>query len=381
MFFGNWYRPVHLMADSVAMGIQFLIGYENEGGTITREQWKAAARNLGLYYIIQAPPDEATFQAEALDPFCIGWNQHDEPNDASPTLTPIADMRANYVKWHATGKLVMCNFDGDQRWSGFDYASAYSLPVADIFFIDDYVRNRQGMLASITAVEQEAINRHKAFLKPGQKFGFFLETDNQMLSLQTPQWAPNGCGPTVADINEYFALAKANNIDMIALFEDVIGTGWVSFGNTQPDIAAAIKANIVANTTPISQLTGQVTGQIPAPPIVTHVDLPAAPTGLKITTKGKNIVASWNYPTQFVLGFQVLDGAGNLVATTGGSVVGVSFAAVAGTTTYYVKAFNAAGFSSQSNPVTITVATSVTTDILDGTTTTILGNNYRLTRL
>jgi len=276
MNFGNWYRRIVDMPGCVVMGVQFLIGYEDESQSVTREQWKAAARQLGLYYWLQAPPDEATFMAEASDPFCIGWNQHDEPNDASPTLTDIGVMSANYLKWHATGKRVMANFDGSQRWSGFDYAKAYGAPIADDYWFDYYVRNRDGPNANISMTVSEVITYHKSQGLPDHiKVGFFLETDNQNLAEQG-DWAKNGCGPTAADIDEYFNWAKIAGISYVACFEDVIGKWFENYGETSQEIFAAIQRNMRQYATP---LAGSLIPQVIVP-MPTPVPVPAGPLSI-----------------------------------------------------------------------------------------------------
>ena len=276
MFFGNWYRRVQDMPQQVAVGVQFLIGYDDgnsDGPVYSREQWKAAARSFGLFYFIQAPPDDATMELEATDPYLLGYDQKDEPNnDTGNGVVPIATLRANYKKWtacwaqHGVKKLVMLNYDGWQQWSGFDYnaASAPEDPTAHLFMVDYYVRNRNGPNASITADMGEVIRRHKSYLHPGQLFGFFLETDDQLLKEQG--WAPSGCGPTLADIAEYFELAKAYGVDVIGLFEDVIGRGFVNYGATTAAMYETIRNCFLTNGTPIQQLiAGTPVPHIPAP--------------------------------------------------------------------------------------------------------------------
>jgi hypothetical protein len=266
MNFGNWYRRIRDLAGCVLAGEQFMIGYESEDNTVTREQWKAACRQLGLYYWLQKAPDLATEQAEALDPFCIGWNHPDEKNDASPTLGNIDEMKADYDRWHAYGKLVMCNYDGSQRWSGFDYKKAYDLPIADVWWFDLYVRNRLGKDADIEATMDEMLAYHHSQGLPlNARWGFFYETDDQLLKEQG--WAPNGCGPTPADIDTYFRWGVKNGASAMAAFEDVIGKWFVNYGDTEQAIFDAVQRNQRQYATPIlGSLIPPKTVQVPVPP-------------------------------------------------------------------------------------------------------------------
>ena len=250
MQFTNWFRPVSELPNQVALGMNFVIGYESGGigGPYTREQYKSACQALGLKYLLQGPPDDATLAAEAADPFCIGWDQPDEPNAGQPSTIPVSILQANYAKWKAAApnKIVLLNLDGNQQesWNPtWSYADAAKC--CDLLMFDYYVRNRNGMgPPSLKAQFEPIIQRFKGYCQNGQKFGYFVETDNQLLSEQG--WAPNGCGPTNQDVQDYFDLAKQYNVDVVGLFEDVIGKGWVSFDSTTPAMYALIKQNIAA---------------------------------------------------------------------------------------------------------------------------------------
>lgn len=273
MNFGNWYRPTSSLALQAAMGVQYVIGAELES-RYTRDQYKAACRALGLYYILQAPPDDATLVAEAADPYCIGWDQKDEPNDASPTLTPIADLQANYAKWKkaAPNKLVMINYDGGQQWSGFDYAAGTKC--ADLVMLDFYVRNDGGPTLDIKTTMRPVLDRFKAYLQPGQKFGFFMETGDQ--DLQKQSWNKVGVGPSPKDLQDYFDIATEYKVDTVAFFEDVIGAWFEAFTGTPTTNLAVISQNADRLKTPIAGLLGT------APPIVVTPPT-TAPAGVTIT--------------------------------------------------------------------------------------------------
>ena len=267
MNFGNWYRPLSSLAVQTGLGIQFVIGHEQggspDGKLVNREDYKAGCRAMGIYYILQAPPDDATLAIEAIDPYCLGWDQKDEPNNPTPVTVPHDVLRANYVKWKtaAPDKLVMLNYDGWQQWSDFDYKAAADS--ADIFFFDYYVRNRDGKSKSITSTISSLVDRFRSY-NPGKKIGFFLETDDQYLGKQ--EWAntpdANGifpstymCGPTAADLQEYFDVAKSKAVDYVALFSDVIGLWFEGYDGTSAENYAQIRSNILKLSTPLVRNT------------------------------------------------------------------------------------------------------------------------------
>src|SRR5437764_1852234 len=109
---GVWYQPASSFAKWKDRGINTLIGYEGEGGQTSREQWMAAARDAGLYYIVKPPEGAEQMKAEAADPHLLAWEQPDEP-DGGGNLPPDT-IAANYAAWKsaAPGTPVFLNFDG-----------------------------------------------------------------------------------------------------------------------------------------------------------------------------------------------------------------------------------------------------------------------------
>lgn len=252
MKLASWYRPLDLISFQPSIGVTTLIGYE-PGGTLpsTRAQWKGAATAAGLNYILQIPPDDATLIIEGQDPNCIGFDLVDEPNEGIPSTVPVATLAlaAGRVRKLAPNKKILINFDGSQAesWNPtFDYKAAAAL--ADIVMLDYYVRNRSGPGPDIKATMTPILQRFQGYCQNNQMFGFFIETDPQLLNLQG--WAPLSCGPSPQDVQAYFDLAKQFNCGIVSLFEDVIGAGWVSFTSTTQDVYNVIKANMAAIPTP-----------------------------------------------------------------------------------------------------------------------------------
>lgn len=255
MIFGNWYRPIETLDQQIALGVDFVIGYENggSGGPWGREFYKISCRARNLKYLLQAPPDDATLAAEAKDPFCLGWNQVDEPNAGQPSTVPVSVLQAAYAKYKkaAPDKIVLLNLDGAQEesWNpSWSYKEA--IKCCDWLMFDYYVRNRNGSAGDLKAQMRPKLDRFKSYCTNGQKFGFFIETDNQKLALQG--WAPNGTGPSLQDVQDYFDLAKEYSCDVVAFFEDVIGHFWESYGDTSPEMYALIKKNIAALSSPVA---------------------------------------------------------------------------------------------------------------------------------
>ena len=261
MLFTNWYRPISQLPQQVALGINFVLGFEQGGAQslVTRQQYKDACKAVGMPYMLQAPPDDDTLTAEINDPLCVGWDHSDEPNAGPPSTVPLEKLVAAYNRYASTGKLILMNDDGwpEEPWGTFDYKEATKL--CNVFMFDFYVRNRLGAGVSIKDVMRAKLDRFKSYATNGQKFGFFVETDDQKLDRK---YAPQGCGPTVADVQAYFDLAVEYNCDILGFFEDVIGSWFESYNSTSAEMYACIKENIAKlktqmghSTDPIKQRT------------------------------------------------------------------------------------------------------------------------------
>src|SRR5437763_4677608 len=78
---GVWYQPASSFQKWKDRGINTLIGFEGEGGGVTRDAWMKAAREAGLCYIVKpVPEDPAQMKSNAADPNLLAWKQPDEPD-------------------------------------------------------------------------------------------------------------------------------------------------------------------------------------------------------------------------------------------------------------------------------------------------------------
>src|SRR5258706_12374691 len=82
---GVWYQPISSFEKWKARGVNTLVGYENEGGGVSRQKWMEAARNAGLYYIAKATDDPEEMKADPADPYLLPWSQQDEPDGVGNT--------------------------------------------------------------------------------------------------------------------------------------------------------------------------------------------------------------------------------------------------------------------------------------------------------
>lgn len=304
MWIFDWERPVSLLDTAVAEGVQVCIREVLAEG-FTRETWKTECRKRGLRYILSIPLDDVTLKEEAADPFCFGWDQPDEPDDASPTTVPIPVLLANYNRLMAVKRPdqhVMLNFDAwpEEAWGPFDYLAASKC--ATLLMCDYYVRMRYGPNAVIGDIEGPKLDRFKGYCRDGQLFGFFIETCNQIGTTGTNPYFPLAAGPTPDDEDAYFVLAAKKKCECVSLFQHVVGPipgGWIAFNGTTPENAARITANTKKYSTPLPGLAGlhppvQSGGSDPLPaPVPQPVDpLAGAVITLNISVGGRNYVYS-----------------------------------------------------------------------------------------
>src|SRR4051794_1107851 len=139
---GVWYQPASSFQKWKDRGINTLIGYEGEGGSVSREQWMAAARQAGLFYVVKPPTDAAELKSEAADPHLLAYEQPDEP-DGGGNLPPETIV-ANFKTWKqlAPDKPVLLNFDGwKTQWRPAEDYVEYCKG-ADWVALDYYILNR-----------------------------------------------------------------------------------------------------------------------------------------------------------------------------------------------------------------------------------------------
>src|SRR5258705_7831570 len=97
-------------------GINTLVGYESRGGSVSNDDWCAAAAIKGFHYIRKPAGDPAE---DAKDPFLLGWMHDDEPDVKKPPTDPQALQEA-YAEWKKTAPNVpvFVNFSGGNVLGG-----------------------------------------------------------------------------------------------------------------------------------------------------------------------------------------------------------------------------------------------------------------------
>jgi hypothetical protein len=116
---GVFYQPANAVGTTSfdgwkGRGINTLVGYESQGGTVSMSDYDTAAQAAGLYQIRQPSADPTQDTASNL----IAWVQPDEPEnqgiDASTLQTAYAAMKAANPD-----RPVLLNFDGSHIVSGY----------------------------------------------------------------------------------------------------------------------------------------------------------------------------------------------------------------------------------------------------------------------
>jgi hypothetical protein len=240
---GVWYQPIASFDKWKARGINTLFGYEHEGNSVTRDQWTAAAREHGLFYITQASDN---LKRDAADPWLLAWMHKDEP-DGAGSLTP-QQLAEDYAKFKAAGdKPVVVVFDGHKmQWrpeSDYaDYARA-----ADWLLHDFYPLNYGDGPEAIPVIGKRLDLLRR--VAPRKRHGVVVETSDQLISKQewTHQRVPNReknlseymRGPTPQEIAAEFAVARQHGATIFLIFPDRIGLNWEAFDGQTDDQAAA----------------------------------------------------------------------------------------------------------------------------------------------
>lgn len=264
---GVWYQPVSSFAKWKARGINALIGYENEGGAVTLDQYCDAALTAGLQVILQwssTTSARATTDANVIAVI----NTPDEPDGAGNVDS--ATMIAQYTAIKAvTTKPVFINFDGwkMQYRPAADYAQY--VQAGDWIAVDYYPVNR-GMVNADPAIgpvvnDIPAIAARVKLLqslvdptRTGVEFFAFIETSDQNLRVQSWATQPDSTGtppyarmrgPTAVEVNTELATVITAGA-WPCYFPDVIGANFESFDGTPDDVAAVITAKNQAITQP-----------------------------------------------------------------------------------------------------------------------------------
>lgn len=240
---GVWYQPVSSFGKWKARGINTLVGYENEGGAVTLDEYKHAAAVAGLKLILQA---DVCRDVDYADPNVVAIMAKPDEPDGVGNVSP-AEIQARYhaVKLN-TSKPIFINFDGwKMAWRPpADYA-AYCQG-ADWLGMDYYVINRGEGPAAISKMGDRL--DLLAQLSPGKRRIACIECSDQNLRVQEwasdTTWGPAAAvtmrGPTATEMAAEIKLATDHGATGIVYFPDVVGKNFEGFDGTPPDLAAAM---------------------------------------------------------------------------------------------------------------------------------------------
>ncbi len=118
---GVFYQPANpIVTTSFAVwkgrGINTLVGFEQQGATVSIDQWSQAAVDAGLY-MIREPRDNIA--DDINQPNLIAYLQPDEPESKGITADSL---QSNYDTWKAAdpSRPILTNFDGSRvvGWQG-----------------------------------------------------------------------------------------------------------------------------------------------------------------------------------------------------------------------------------------------------------------------
>jgi hypothetical protein len=233
-----WFQPSSSDLKWKSRGIDTLLGYESEGGTVSVDAWCKTANDAGLNYILQTG---AGTEAHWNDPRCIGiFLSPDEPNSglgSKNRRTPgqwtdaALDARSK-----APSKPIIGNIDGTQIWMSDAVLAAYLAPL-DVIVFDYHAFNRgEGQAGFLKA---QAFSARCQKLAPGKPVWYCVETSFQKLNLQ--DWLknnPNCRAPTPAELAAEHKLGVAGG--GVVAFPDVLGVNWEAFDGTTDILAGAL---------------------------------------------------------------------------------------------------------------------------------------------
>ncbi len=105
---GVWYQPTSSFALWKARGVNTMIGYENEGGNVSNDDWTRAAVGSGLFMIRQP---RTNLGDDMQEDHLLAWMQPDEPE--TKNIGPDA-LKADYQRWKARAPRmpVLLNISG-----------------------------------------------------------------------------------------------------------------------------------------------------------------------------------------------------------------------------------------------------------------------------
>ena len=248
---GVWYQPTSSFEKWKARGINTLVGYEAEGGNVSRQQWLEAARKAGFCYIVKPTDDPDELKADLADPYLLAWSQQDEPDGTGNT--PPEKIVEIYKTWKAVAdpsngaesndKPVFLNLDGNKmQWRPPADYEQY-VQGGDWIAFDYYPFN--GGNGAI-AVLGDRLDKLRAWSGGKKKLFAFIECSDQ--NLKVSDWGkqidPDGTKmrcPTAAEMKKQIEISMAHGACGIIYFPDIIGRNWEKFDGTSPDCEAAMK--------------------------------------------------------------------------------------------------------------------------------------------
>jgi hypothetical protein len=243
---GVFSQPVHLMDAWKARGVDTMVQYESEGGTVDLATWSAEATKRGLHMIRKPGADLA---ADAANPLLLAFAQPDEPDIKQGDLPP-ASLAADYAAWKKAAPSVpvwlnfsgfdvlqtgagdtACNGPGD----GGDEACFPSY-IATADWIANDLYPVAGMSSTDLSLVGKAIDKLAGWSAGRPQFAF-VETSDQ----HAPWLGANARGPRADEVRAEIWDAVVHGARGVFYFPDQPFDGF-QYDATPPDVATEITA-------------------------------------------------------------------------------------------------------------------------------------------
>lgn len=260
MYCGIYRQPVGSLTKWVGRGINLFMGSETEGGKVSQSDWRKAARALGVsYYDVPS----ADIDADAKDPFLLGWMADDEADrrlilPAINALKKETDpaKRASWQKqiddcvgaWmvqaqklRGKGKPILANFSGPDVTGGYPWykgdAQKLLLPYCDEISADWYCRTKDLTRYLNTLVGQQ-IDLLKQWNhdigQPEKPLWVCLECSDQKLSA-------TGGPPSPQDMEDQLGEALKRGCKGVVYFPQKIGGGFAYDNLADPQLSKLVE--------------------------------------------------------------------------------------------------------------------------------------------
>jgi hypothetical protein len=211
-------------------GINTLVGYESRGGSVSNDDWSAAAAIKGFHYIRKPAGEPAE---DAKDPFLLGWMHDDEPDVKKPPTDP-KHLQEDYADWKkaAPNVPVFVNFSGGNVLGGKvpketyqEYMKAADWVGNDFYAVTGY--NRPDWLWKVGA----AVDQLRDW-SGGKPQLAFIESSAQRLP-----WTPKTTrGVTAEELRAEIWHAVIHGAAGVVYFPQQIGEGF-RYDMTPPRVA------------------------------------------------------------------------------------------------------------------------------------------------